>query len=603
MTVSEWADEHRVIDPLFASEPGPWRTARVPYAREWMDAGTTRWVRRCTVLASTQVGKSEAGNNLIGYFAHQNPRPVMLVVPRKADARMALERRIKPMLYASEALREEVTERNHDVRQGEVAFKRSVLYLRSAQSPADLASVPVAVVIGDETEKWPHWTGVEASPLELVIERTRTFYDHLILLASTPAQPSGLICREHADGDQRRYHVPCPHCEAWITFTWDHVKWDKAKVDTARAMRASKQAWYECPKCSGRINDQQKIAAVARGVWVPAQHSVESWLGGARDTDRTEHRSYHIWAGYSPWVTWWKIVAQYLRSRDDPSRMMNFVNSWLAEPWEEKVESVAEDAVLACVDLKRASFTVPDGVVVLTAAVDVQKDYLAWQIVGWGKDEESWVVACGTARSWNEVADITLRNTYGPKNMPVAKVLVDSRYRRDEVLDFCRTNHPFTRMVAGVERAGPIPFSTVRIDKHPGTGAVLPVSMTVWTINVSLFKDIVAARLWRAVAEPNARNGRVHLPNDIPTELLVQFNAEHKVLERSGSIERARWVLRPGVKRNEMWDCLVYNAAAARMLRVDSLRSTQPAVANRASKAQIAPPSRRPRARNNMPLL
>jgi len=605
LSVSDWADEHRVLDPLFSSEPGPWRTSRVPHAREWMDSGTTRWVRRCTVMAGTQIGKSEAGNNLIGYFVHQDPRPVMLVVPRKVDARMALERRIKPMVRASPALQAEATERHADIRQGEIVFRRSVVYLRSAQSPADLASVPVGCVIGDETEKWPRWSGTEASPLELVIERTRTFYDHLIVLASTPHLPSGLIAREFADGDQRRYHVPCPHCGAWILFEWANVKWDHERYGTAKAMRAARAAWYACQWCGERITDSHKLAMVQRGVWVPAGRDVAAWIGGEGAEDRTEHRSYSIWAAYSPWVTWWRIAAQYLRSKDEPSRAMNFTNSWLAETWEERVEAMSDDAIAACVDARRKSFEVPDAVVVLSAAVDVQKDYMAWQIVGWGTDEESWVIACGRARSWQEVADVLLRNTYGPKQLPVTKVLVDSRFRRDEVIDFCRVHHPTTRMIAGVERAGPVPFSTVKLDRHPGTGAVLPVSMTVWTVNVGLFKDTVASRLWRAIGQPNTRAGRIHLPADLPAEVLAQFVSEHKVVERSGNVERARWVLRPGHKRNEAWDLLVYNAAAARMLRVDTLRSAPPVAPAAAAQARASTRTaeRRRGRRPGMPLL
>jgi phage terminase large subunit GpA-like protein len=36
---------------------------------------------------------------------------------------------------------------------------------------------------------------------------------------------------------------------------------------------------------------------------------------------------------------------------------------------------------------------VPAGVLVLTAGVDIQKDRIECEVVGWGKDHESWSIA------------------------------------------------------------------------------------------------------------------------------------------------------------------------------------------------------------------
>jgi phage terminase large subunit GpA-like protein len=38
LTVSEWADRHRMLGLRASSKAGPWRTARTPDLREIMDA-------------------------------------------------------------------------------------------------------------------------------------------------------------------------------------------------------------------------------------------------------------------------------------------------------------------------------------------------------------------------------------------------------------------------------------------------------------------------------------------------------------------------------------------------------------------------------------
>ena len=38
LTVSSWAEQHRILGSRASSEPGPWRTSRTPYLRDVMDA-------------------------------------------------------------------------------------------------------------------------------------------------------------------------------------------------------------------------------------------------------------------------------------------------------------------------------------------------------------------------------------------------------------------------------------------------------------------------------------------------------------------------------------------------------------------------------------
>jgi phage terminase large subunit GpA-like protein len=82
LSVSEWADQHRVLSTKASSEPGPWRTSRVPYAREIMDALSVNSVAEEVIfVASVQVTKTEILLNFIGYNIDYNPSPSMVVLP------------------------------------------------------------------------------------------------------------------------------------------------------------------------------------------------------------------------------------------------------------------------------------------------------------------------------------------------------------------------------------------------------------------------------------------------------------------------------------------------------------------------------------------
>lgn len=587
LRVSEWADRHRYLDPIASGAGARYSSALTPYARAWMDSANEPHVRQVTICAGTQIGKSETMHNVIGYAVAQDPGPAMLVVPRNVDIPTAVQRRILPMLQASPVLLEQLTDSARDLKKRELAFRRSVLYVRSSQSPADLASVPVRYLLVDEADKFPRWAGKEASPIDLARERTRTFWNSIVYVVSTPTTRDGTIQREFDDGDRRRYHVPCPHCGRFQTLRWQQV--DFGGVRDVREMRKRRTATYRCEACAKAIPDERKREMLLAGVWVPDGVPVDDWRRGAHLEDREPHRSFHLWAAYSPWLAWWQLAAQFLASKDDPARLQNWTNSWLAEPWEERIEAPVAESVAAAVVRGHRMGQVPPGVLVATAGVDVQGDRLVYVVRGWGMDDESWLLTAGQVTTWDELADVLFRNVWttaanaGAAGVRVA--LIDSRYRRDEVVDFAR-RFPQVRLGAGVDRMGPLPFTTTALEKHPRTGQRLPNSLLVWSITVGLFKDALA----HSMRNPE----KWHVPEDLPDGYERQMASEHKIRVRHGGHEHQRWVVKPGSAANHFWDCEVYALAAARMVRVDTLR-TRPANESPQQPKRRGPPPRQAR--------
>lgn len=68
LTVSQWADAHRVLSSKGSAEPGQWRNARTPYLAEIMDClSPSHPAQRVVFMKGAQVGGTECGNNWIGY--------------------------------------------------------------------------------------------------------------------------------------------------------------------------------------------------------------------------------------------------------------------------------------------------------------------------------------------------------------------------------------------------------------------------------------------------------------------------------------------------------------------------------------------------------
>lgn len=568
VTVSDWVDQTIVLD-VNSAEPGNYHTDRTPYVREWQDSAALPWVHQVTIVASTQVGKTQSLLNVLAWAFAQDPGPITWVMPTREDAAEFGENRVQPMVEVSPVLRRQLTGDRFDAKKRQIRFKRCRLLFRSSRVPKELAQYPARWLFGDEACKWPQWTQNEAAPFDLARERTRTFWNHKVYLSSTPTVPRGLISQEFARGDRRRYWVPCPHCGKHQSLRWSQVKWDK-ELDTEEKMRDERRAWYECEHCQQRIEDRHKQPMLAGGFWCPEGVDPSGRLVGGRlvlENDRTPHRSYHIWAGYSPWLAWWEIVAEWLRSKDQPATLQNFVNSWLGEDWVEQVEAPRPEMLRECIGGYQRG-EVPEGVQVITVGVDVQKRFLVYVVRGWGLDMESWLLDHGRIDNFEQLEAEVLARPW-PRGLMVRGLFLDSNYRTAETVDFARKYPAVVRLLVGDEWDDPRPFSARRIDRHPRTGQPIGTLM-VWQVNVGLFKDEVSQSM--NVGGQAAANG-FHVYADIDEDYCREVTSEHKIVVRTGEKERERWVPRHGRRQNHYWDAEVYNRALARMLNVHQLRA------------------------------
>ena len=255
-TVSEWADENRVLVSESSAEPGAWRTDRAPYQREIMDSFTQPGIWQIVIMASAQVGKSEIELNMMGCAIDNDPGPMLYVQPTDKVAEDYSKRRIQPMINACPTLREKVfKQRSRDAANTITmkTFPGGSLAIIGANSPADLASKPVRYIFMDETDRFPASAGTEGDPQELAERRTETFrHNRKIVKTSTPTiKGRSKIETDYMNGTQEEWHTECPHCHNFSFIQFVNIKFEKENYKNERGdedYHVLSVGW-ECPTC------------------------------------------------------------------------------------------------------------------------------------------------------------------------------------------------------------------------------------------------------------------------------------------------------------------------------------------------------------------
>lgn len=387
-TVSQWADENRILVSDSSSEAGRWRTDRAPYQREIMDAFTDPKIYEIDVMASAQVGKSEIQLNMIGEAVDEDPGPMMYVQPTKEMAEDYSKRRIAPMISACPTLREKFyaakgKDSNNTINMK--LFPGGSLAIIGANSPTDLASKPIRYLLCDEIDRFPDSAGTEGDPIALAERRTETFrHNRKIVKCSTPTiKGKSKIEKAFMKGTQEEWRTECPHCRSFSFIRFDDIRFDREEFrdeDGKKDWIVTNARW-RCPVCQREIPE-------AEAKRLPAK-----WFARNPKALANGIRSFRLSAFMSPWSDWRDIALSFLHAKDDPQLLQVFHNTMLGESWELRESSSEPQQLYGRREHYNAQ--VPTGVLVMTMGVDTQDNRLEYEIVGWDRDEQSWGIQRG----------------------------------------------------------------------------------------------------------------------------------------------------------------------------------------------------------------
>lgn len=563
LTVSQWADAYRYIARGTGPEPGRWRTDRTPWLREPMDEVTNPAVDVIVLKMSSQVGKTEILINVAGYFIDQDPAPQMFVLPTLQLADSFSRSRFGPTINATPRLLDRIGE--HSSRDSsttilEKTYPGGDIVFAGANSPASLASRPRRIVIFDEIDKFKASIGNDGDPIDQGFQRTQNFWNAKKLLASTPSE-TGLsqIDDWFQRSDQRHYEVPCHACGEYQPLEWEtrsagadgeeiverRVIWPKGEPHKAE---------YSCRYCGAMWDDRQRYLAVRAGRW----RAYAPFRGIA---------GFHCNALVSPWVTLAELAAAWEDAEGKPAKEQAFVNLKLGLSYNPTKRATTTASELMARREDYGPDRLPDDVLLITAGVDVQPDRFEVQYLGWGADDEKWVI--DHVKLYGDVTDLNLwrrldaellQRTFkhlSGKELRVESVAIDAGYLQQRVLEFCREAAAAWKpyyATKGVDGQGR-PIWKESAEKFR-LGAKLYL-VGVDDGKTTLYQELAV----RPDKDTGVRRYRVHFPAHLELDYFEQLVAERVKIEFVAGRPRRRWIL-PGGKRNEALDTFVLAMAA-----------------------------------------
>lgn len=546
MTVSEWSDERRVLQPGTSRQPGPWSTEITPYLKDVMDTYNDPDIRHIVLCFCTQVGKTESLYNILGFIIDMESYSTLLVYPRDTDAKQVSRTRVKPMIEACPTLKDKIPSARDLYQIMEMHFPGMALYLAGANSAAALSQKPCRNVLRDEIDKYPLKLGDHAGPLELSEERTKGFYDiRKIIDVSSPTLENVGIWKQLKDCDEiREFYVPCPHCGTYqvLEFNEERVKFDLEGEGRRRLAHAKETARYICAECQGEIRDKDKIIMISEGKW--------------RSKDphpyKIEKIGFHLNSLYSSFLTFADVVEKFLTSKDDKKKLKTFHNDWLALPFKDIQVERKEDDILNLRD-ERPAGIIPEDTIAITAGVDVQ-DYGFWYVVrAWkyGTLEESHLIRYGYVDTWEAIDMVLFGSEYkdaDDKDYFINVVFIDAMgHRTRQVYDYCRPRNR-TRATKGEERMV-TPTKVSRLDHYPD-GKKMPGGLSLIRISTQYFKDEIHNKLTISPGDP----GAYYIHKDTDTVYATHMTTEYRN-------DLGEWI-QPEGKPNHLWDCEVLAYAA-----------------------------------------
>lgn len=568
-TVSEWADAHVWLTSDVAAEPGKYYSNRTPYMVEIMDSlSPNTQIQEVYFMKGVQIAGTQGALNVVGTYIAISPRAIMYVLPTIETSRTFSKTKLNSMIENCEELKNKISAQKE--RDGantilQKEFMGGYVKMSGANSAASLRMNTIGLLILDETDAYPSDVDGEGNPISLVRKRLTTFGDKKKLYAlSTPLiKNQSFIERNYILTDQRKYFVPCPHCQQKQELLFVNLKWEKGNYQNVT---------YECQKCFKPIEERFKP------IFLSKKGGAE-WVVTNPDGISNTRRGYHLNSLYSPlgWMSWGDIAKEYdEKAVNDVNEMRVFTNTILAETFAETGEKLSWEQLYDRRENYRFNI-VPNEVAFLTAGVDIQGNRIECEIVGWCKNKVSYSIDYRVfdgdtdgSLVWDALA-LVVNEQWKREDgsiMGLKFMCVDSGYNQSKVYEFCgRFSGSLVVPTKGQDKQQTILKAPSAINYTNAGKAIGTVKL--WNLGVSVLKSETYGFLKQRITDGIVPYGYCHFPQ-YDEKHFKNLTAEELrfVVDKKGK-EVQSWYLASG-KRNEQLDCRNYARAAAEIVGIST---------------------------------
>ena len=542
LSLVEWCEANITLSPATSAISGPYRVKQTPYLRGFFDAVDDPTIRKVVLMKGSQLGMSQCAINIVAFHIAHKPGPMMLIQPTLRMASDFSKDRLIPLLKDTPATRSKCdfshlggTSSLH------IVFNGGTCAIAGANSPASLASKPAAIAIVDEVDRAPISIKKEGNPISLVARRLATYKNYKFILISTPTVKNfSNIEQEYKSSDQRRYFIPCPHCDHKQTLEWDNVKWTEGKPKSAR---------YYCRECGAGWTDIQRWKSIDKGDWI----ATAPYNGTA---------GFQISELNSKFVALSKMVQEYEEAKAGGEETYRvWVNTCLGLPYSNDAEPVTIDDLLARKeDFNTAS--IPNNCRYMVATADVQDNRIEALVTAFGPDQEQYLIKHSVFygspddplvfEEFVKLYDDTYYKQDGSILKP-AVALIDSRgHFTGAILHFANEQMRKRKKIFPI--AGITGDKTALFARTPKTSDTYK-GMKYYTVGVNTARDMIFERLKNTT--PGKRY--IHISDTISDDAVKQLRNEiPEVVKHGHKLKRIWKTLGPC----ELWDMTVYAVAA-----------------------------------------
>lgn len=566
LTVSQWAEKNMIL-PKGSNEAGRFSTDSVPYQKEIMDAITDPYVIDVSIMSSAQVGKTTIMLCGIGYYIDHEPATQLVVLPTLTLGEKFSKTRLAAMIRDIPVLRNRIAPPKSKDSDNTILFKEypgGHIVVAGANSAASLSSMPLRVIWMDETDRFPDSAGTEGNPIKLAEKRSTSFWNKKHIKTSTPTiAGKSKIETAYNTGSMEEWCVQCPCCGTWQPYDFKRIVFDSVSMI--------------CIDCEEEIEERY---------WKESNHK---WI--AKHPERKKNRSFHLNELVSPWVEWKDIINEFKEAMErmerfhDVENLKTFINTVLGECWDET--EIGNDGVDEKTIEKRAEYydaDIPDRVLMLTAAVDVQDDRFEVEVRGWAREYETWGIYkteiygnLEKTEIWEELEDYistTFKFSDGRELNIAASAIDTGGHHTNSVYKWVKKMKSKGKTVYGIkgysQKPGiPLVYKSTKVDIKdtlPSGKEVVVDSTRIHILGVDAGKEDITSRL----TIDEVGEGYCHFPSNAgrgyDSIYYKGLTAEKKVEKKVRGVIKTVWVKKSGI-RNEPLDLFNYNYAACMIRR------------------------------------